>query len=59
MRRYVIDFKNDPMGICIQAESKLHAKKIVENPSNWKDGKARIISCIMEEKEYYNLSSQK
>ena len=56
MKRYVIDFENDPMGICIQAESEWHARKLVENPSTWKDGKARIVSCIMEEKEYYNLS---
>ena len=55
MKRYVIDFENDPMGICIQAESEWHAKKLVENPSTWKDGKARIVSCIMEEDAYYKV----
>ena len=56
MKRYVIDFENDPMGICIQAESEWHARKLVENSSTWKDGKARIVSCIMEEKEYYKIN---
>ena len=56
MKRYVIDFENDPMGICIHAESEWHARKLVENPSTWKDGKARIVSCIMEEKEYYKIN---
>ena len=55
MKRYVIDFENDPMCICFQAESENKKKKLVENPSTWKDGKARIVSCIMEEDAYYKV----
>ena len=40
--------------VCEMTESEWHARKLVENYSTWKDGKARIVSCIMEEKEYYN-----
>lgn len=55
MKRYVIDFENDPMGICIECESEWHARKLVENPSTWKDGKPRIISSITEENRIGDL----
>lgn len=55
MKRYVIDFENDPMGICIECESEWHARKLVENPSTWKDGKPRIVSSITEENMISNL----
>ena len=55
MKNYFsIEFKNDPMGICIPALSEEHARKIVENPKNWKDGKARIVDTITPENYDYS-----
>ena len=50
MKWFSIDFKNDSFGICIQARSEEDAKRIVENPLNWKDRKPRIIDSIKEER---------
>ena len=50
MKKYFsIDFENDNYGICIPAKSEEEARKIAENPKNWKDGKKRIISYIRED----------
>lgn len=50
MKKYFsIDFLDD-IGIGIMAENEEEARKIAENPLNWKDGKLRTISCIREEK---------
>lgn len=51
MKRYFsIDFINDDFGICIPAKNEEESRKFAENPLNWKDGKARIIAFIKEEK---------
>ena len=49
MKYYSIDFVNDSFGIGIYARSEEEARKIAENPANWKDGKPRIIESIQEE----------
>ena len=51
MKKYFsIDFENDNYGICISARNEGEARRIAENPNNWKDGRKRIISSIREDK---------
>ena len=44
MKYYSIDFVNDSFGIGIYARSEEEARKIAENPANWKDGSHELSS---------------
>ena len=49
MKKYFcVDFSDDEYGIEIMAESETEVREIVNNPSNWKDGRIRTISSIKE-----------